>query len=365
MSKYGFIGLGLIGGSLARALKSEDPSNIIAAYNRSKEPLQEAVKDGVVDIPLDEIGDGFSDCDVIFLCLPVITNAEALAKLAPFIKGDTIVTDVSSVKGSIMKAAKNAGLEKNFVGGHPMAGSERTGYIASSKDLYRNAYYIITPFEKGDKKAEVLEGIAKSVGAIPIIMDADKHDRIVAGVSHIPHLAAAALVELVKNNDYDDGLMKTVAAGGFKDITRVASSSPAMWKEICESNESNISEFLDDLIGRLAEIKDRIDENNGDYIADLFDDAGTYRNSFNTLSAGPIKDSHKFSVDISDEPGAIASVATILAVNGINIKNIGIQHNREYIGGDMTVGFWDAESKAKAAGILEGKGYILHGTDRN
>ena len=124
-----------------------------------------------------------------------------------------------------------------------MAGSERTGYIASSKDLYRNAYYIITPFEKGDKKAEVLEGIAKYVGAIPIIMDADKHDRIVAGVSHIPHLAAAALVELVKNNDYSDGLMKTVAAGGFKDITRVASSSPAMWKEICLSNEVNISGF--------------------------------------------------------------------------------------------------------------------------
>ena len=94
---------------------------------------------------------------------------------------------------------------------------------------------------------------------------------------------------------------------------------------------------------------------------DLFDDAGTYRNSFNTLSAGPIKDSHKFSIDISDEPGAIASVATILAVNGINIKNIGIQHNREYIGGDMTVGFWDAESKEKAADILKGKGYILHG----
>ena len=361
MSKYGFIGLGLIGGSLARALKSHDGSNIIAAYNRSPEPLEQAVSDGVVDIALNEIGEGFADCDVIFLCLPVITNAEALSKLAPFIGPDTIVTDVSSVKGTIMKAAEEAGLKEHFVGGHPMAGSERTGYIASSKDLYRNAYYIITPFEEGDKKAEVLKEIAVSIGAIPIIMDSAKHDRIVAGVSHIPHLAAAALVELVKNNDYEDGLMKTVAAGGFKDITRVASSSPTMWKEICESNEVNISEFLDDLIGKLSEIKDMVDDGNGDYIADLFDDAGTYRNSFNTLSAGPIKDSHKFSVDISDEPGAIASVATILAVSGINIKNIGIQHNREYIGGDMTVGFWDGDSKTRAAEILKGKGYILHG----
>ena len=361
MSKYGFIGLGLIGGSLARALKDKSPECIIAAYNRSVAPLEEAVKDGVVDIPLHEIGEGFSDCDVIFLCLPVITNAEALSKLAPFIGAETIVTDVSSVKGSIMKAAKEAGLKDHFVGGHPMAGSERTGYIASSKDLYRNAYYIITPFSEGDKKAEIIKEIAVSVGAIPIIMDAEKHDRIVAGVSHIPHLAAAALVELVKNNDYPDGLMKTVAAGGFKDITRVASSSPSMWKEICESNEANISEFLGDLINRLSEIRSKIDDVNGDYIADLFDDAGTYRNSFNTLSAGPIKDSHKFTIDIADEPGAIASVATILAVNGINIKNIGIQHNREYIGGDMSVGFWDSESKEKAADILKGKGYILHG----
>ncbi len=361
MSKYGFIGLGLIGGSLARALKSYDGSNVIAAYNRSPEPLEQAVKDGVVDIPLHEIGEGFRDCDVIFLCLPVITNAQALSKLASFIGPDTIVTDVSSVKGSIMKAAEEAGLKDHFVGGHPMAGSERTGYIASSKDLYRNAYYIITPYEAADPKAEVIRKLSEDIGAIPIVMDAAKHDRIVAGVSHIPHLAAAALVELVKNNDYEDGLMKTVAAGGFKDITRVASSSPAMWKEICESNEVNISEFLEDLIGKLSEIRDMVNEKNGDYIADLFDDAGTYRNSFNTLSAGPIKDSHKFSIDISDEPGAIASVATILAVNGINIKNIGIQHNREYIGGDMTVGFWDAESKEKAADILKGKGYILHG----
>ncbi len=361
MSKYGFIGLGLIGGSLARALKNCDSACEIVAYNRSPKALEDAVADGVVDVAVHEIGEGFKGCDVIFLCLPVIKNAEALKTLAPFVSEKTIVTDVSSVKGSIMKAAEDAGLKDNFVGGHPMAGSERTGYIASSKDLYRNAYYIITPFEDGDKKAEVIRDLAASVGAIPIVMDAEKHDRIVAGVSHIPHLAAAALVELVKNNDYSDGLMKTVAAGGFKDITRVASSSPAMVREICLSNEVNISGFLGDLIDRLSEIREKVDAADGDYISNLFDDAGTYRNSFNTLSAGPIKDSHKFSIDISDEPGAIASVATILAVNGINIKNIGIQHNREYIGGDMTVGFWDEASKAKAAEILTGKGYILHG----
>ncbi|MCR5739019.1 MAG: prephenate dehydrogenase/arogenate dehydrogenase family protein, partial [Lachnospiraceae bacterium] len=117
MSKYGFIGLGLIGGSLAKALKSYDGSNIIVAYNRSPEPLEQAIKDGVVDIPLHEIGEGFRDCDVIFLCLPVITNAQALSKLASFIGPDTIVTDVRSVKGSIMKAAEDAGLKDHFVGG--------------------------------------------------------------------------------------------------------------------------------------------------------------------------------------------------------------------------------------------------------
>ncbi len=361
MKKYGFVGLGLIGGSLARALKASDPECKIIAYNRSRASLDEAVKDGVVDEPLNEIGEGFKECDVVFLCLPVIKNTELLSDMSKFIGKDTILTDVGSVKGGIMNAAENAGLKDNFVGGHPMAGSERTGYIASNKDLYKNAYYIITPFEEGDKKAEVLKDIALSVGAIPIIMDADKHDRIVAGISHIPHLAAAALVELVKNNDFEDGSMKRVAAGGFKDITRIASSSPEMWKEICLSNELNISEYLGDLIDRLILIREKVDECDGAFIADLFDDAGTYRNSFNTLSAGPIKDSHKFTIEIKDEPGAIASIAIILAVSGINLKNIGIQHNREYIGGDLTVGFWDPESKEKAAEILKNKGYTLHG----
>ena len=361
MKKYGFVGLGLIGGSLARALKAADLGCVIKAYNRTASSLEEAVKDGVVDEPLYRIDEGFKDCDVVFLCLPVIKNTELLSEIKKYIGEKTILTDVGSVKGTIMSAAKDAGLSKNFVGGHPMAGSERTGYIASSKDLYKNAYYIITPFEEGDRKALVLKGMAESIGAIPIIMDAGKHDRIVAGISHIPHLAAAALVELVKENDFEDGSMKRVAAGGFKDITRIASSSPEMWKEICLSNDLNISEYLDDLIDRLKLIRDKIDKCDGEYIAGLFDDAGTYRNSFNTLSAGPIKDMNKFSVDIADEPGALASIATILAVNGINIKNIGIQHNREYIGGDLSVSFWDSESKDKAADILKSKGYILHG----
>ena len=360
MKTYGFVGLGLIGGSLARALKASDPSCRIIAYNRSRSSLDEAVKDGVVDEPLNEIGEGFKECDVVFLCLPVIKNTELLPEIKKYISEKTILTDVGSVKGGIMDAAENADLKDNFVGGHPMAGSERTGYIASSKDLYKNAYYIITPFEEGDEKAEALKEIASSIGAIPIIMDADKHDRIVAGISHIPHLAAAALVELVKNNDYEDGAMKRVAAGGFKDITRIASSSPEMWKEICLSNELNISEYLGDLIERLVLIREKVEDCDGEFIANLFDDAGTYRNSFNALSAGPIKDMNKITVDIADEPGALASIATILAVNGINIKNIGIQHNREYIGGDLSVSFWDSESKEKAVRILGDKGYSIH-----
>lgn len=248
MKKYtfGFIGFGLIGGSIAKALKNKLPDCTIYAYMRSHIKLEMAKEDGIVDVILNDIDTSFSHCDLIFLCTPVEYNAQYLEKLKPIIHSKCIITDVGSTKSSIHESVKLLGLEKNFIGGHPMAGSEKTGYENSDELLLENAYYILTPTKKTrEKDLDTLTALTKLMGAIPFVMDCAEHDKTVATISHLPHLVAAALVNLVKETDNSNGVMKQLAAGGFKDITRIASSSPIMWDQICETNREAILKVLD------------------------------------------------------------------------------------------------------------------------
>ena len=162
------------------------------------------------------------------------------------------------------------------------------------------------------------------MGATPLIIPYEQHDFITAAVSHVPHVISGCLVNLVHDSDSEDGLMKMIAAGGFKDITRISSSSPVMLQQICLTNHKNISTLLDKYISYLNDMKKVIDDTNGDGLMDFFSSAREYRDSFNDLRRGPIQKTYVIRVDIADEPGNIASVATLLSVNGINIKNIGI-----------------------------------------
>lgn len=367
MSTYGFISLGLIGGSIARAIREKQPESTIIAYNRSPEALDEALNDKVVDIAVYqssvEAGDfsAFADCDFIFLCAPVKKNEEFAEKLKPFISSKTILTDVGSVKTGIHECIQNLGLNSQFIGGHPMAGSERVGYTNSKASILQNAYYILTPTDEvnPDRVAEY-KSLVESFGCLSLILSYSQHDYIVAAISHLPHVIAASLVNLVKASDYDEGLMKMVAAGGFKDITRIASSSSEMWQQICLTNTDNIRTLLHSYIGALENIDRKLEEKDSEGIYEFFKDARQYRDSFSSAGSGPIKVSYSFTIDIADEPGAIAAIATILALNGINIKNIGIQHNREYQGGDLKIEFWNQEDLDKAESILAAKNYTIH-----
>jgi len=358
---YGFIGLGLIGGSIAKALKIAYPNCRIIAYDIKKEAVHKAISDGVVTTGTDSIDDNFSKCDYIFLCAPVSHNDKNLLKVKEFISTNCILTDVGSVKSDIHAHIRELGLSHCFIGGHPMAGSERTGYINSKALLLENAYYVLTPTNAVPAdKLENYRNLVSSLGAIPLILDCEKHDFITAAISHLPHVIAASLVNLIKQSDNEDGLMKMIAAGGFKDITRIASSSPSMWQQICMTNTENISELLDSYINSLLEIKREIVQHEGTAIYDFFDSARCYRDSFIDASSGPIKKSYSINIEIADEPGALASIATILALNNISIKNIGIVHNREQEDGVLRIEFYAAESIDAACRILSTKGYIIH-----
>lgn len=349
----GFIGLGLIGGSIAKALKAFDSSIRIIAYDINDETLMLSFKEKTVDIVCNTIDEHFGTCDYLFLCAPVSHNEDYLEKLKKMIKPSTIITDVGSVKTPIHEHISALGLSHQFIGGHPMAGSERIGYANSKPLLLQNAYYILTPTEQiSSDRIMAYQNLVKKMGAIPLIMTYEEHDFITAGISHLPHLVAATLVNLVKETDSKDGIMKMIAAGGFKDITRIASSSPVMWQQICMTNTENIIRFLSLYISSLNEVMEILENKDSPFIYELFNDARNYRDSFISTSSGPIKRIFDMTVEIADRPGALAAIATLLASHNISIRNIGITHNREAAEGAMRIEFYDENAIRRAKDVL-------------
>lgn len=357
----GFIGLGLIGGSIAKAIRHFYPNVRIIATSGRSATIELALSEKLIDEGCPEVGSAFSKCDYIFLCAPVSYNAKYLADLKSIIKKDCIVTDVGSTKTDIHTRVIELHMEENFIGGHPMAGSEKTGLANSKRHLIENAYYVVTPSAKVSKERvdDYVEFIG-SLKALPLVLDYKQHDYITAAISHLPHLIAAGLVNLVKHNDCEQQYMKKVAAGGFKDITRIASSSPVMWEQICMTNHENISDLLGKYIDSMQEIKDSIDGVRGQEIYDLFEESRDYRNSISDVSHGPLKKDYALYVDLLDETGGIATVATILACNQINLKNIGIVNNRMFEEAVLKIEFYEDEPCKKAASLLNKHRYTVY-----
>lgn len=357
----GFIGLGLIGGSIAKSIRLHAPHIRVIAYNRSADARIQAQNEHVADEVTDCIDDRFSSCDYIFLCTPVEHNITYLNTLKSIISPSCMITDVGSVKGNIHQAVQNIGLERNFIGGHPMAGSEKTGYENASPMILENAYYILTPTPLTPKESIAeFTSLLATIGAIPVQMEAMEHDYAVAAISHLPHLIAAKLVTLVKSKDSPNQTMKMLAAGGFKDITRIASSSPEMWTEICSTNTKNITTLLDNYIDELSQIRDALENKQFNQIFDLFTESRTYRNSFSDDKRGLIPKVYILYLDVADEFGAISNVAGILAEKKISIKNIGIVHNREFQDGVLRIEFYDQETLAHASTLLPQAGYTIY-----
>ena len=364
MSKhYGFIGFGLIGGSIARAMKEWDEKPVLKAFQYSQVPsrsLTLALTDGVLDSITTELSE-IAACDMIFLCAPVQKNIEYLAKLKDFISPSCLLTDVGSVKGNIHDEVSALGLETQFIGGHPMTGSEKTGYENSSTLLMENAYYILTPTEKTPETVlNEYRSLVSKLGSIPIVLDPKEHDKITAAISHVPHIIAAQLVNLIQHAGPLEPKMKQLAAGGFKDITRIASSSPEIWESICLSNKESICDMLTAYQNSLEDAKQMILAENKEDLYHMFHIAGNYRDAIPAKAKGVLITPYELFADIKDETGAIATLATMLSVQGVSIKNIGIIHNREFEQGVLHIEFYDDKSKTKAQNVLENHGYHIY-----
>lgn len=361
LQKIGFIGLGLIGGSIAKKLHALHPELTIIATAHHAETVAEAFKEHLIinNTPC-ELKD-FADCDYIFLCTPTKKNIEYLQQLKDVISPDCIITDVGSVKSEIHREVIRLCLEANFIGGHPMAGSEKTGLSNASETLLENAYYIITPTTKSPSPAvEELTGLVRSLGAIPLVLGYEQHDYATAAISHLPHVIAYSLVNLVRESDDENEIMKTIAAGGFKDITRIASSSPVMWENICLSNQEQILKLTDCYIHALQNIRSSVADAKSDDIISFFQSAKDYRDSITTPVRGSLQKNYSVYCDLVDEAGAIATLATIMASHNISIKNIGILHNREYEDGVLQIEFYEEDALEKAVKLMEDNHYVVH-----
>ena len=357
MNKIGIIGLGLIGGSLAKCLKTRKKDLIITAMNRSEQSLIDAKADGVIDSYSLTDMSIFKDCDIVFVCTSVDKIPQYVERLLPYIKKDCIITDVGSTKKIIYDEMLKF-KDINFIGGHPMAGSEKTGYKSAKPHLFENAFYILTPNSNvTDKMVNDMVEIVKLTGAVPLVLDPDRHDYTVAAISHVPHIIASALVNTVKALDDENHYMHSLAAGGFKDITRIASASPEVWSSICKDNRDKILSVLKNFRENIESIEKELEDNNNLY--NFFDNAREYRNTFAHRTPMTMDNQYEIFIDITDQPGAIAIISTLLSVNNINIKNIGIINNREYSDGALQIVFSEPSQRDNAREILKLKNYTV------
>jgi prephenate dehydrogenase len=358
-NKIGILGLGLIGGSLARALKKYSYPCEIYGYNRNKASLEDALSSGSIDVAVEDFSQ-FSDCDLIVLCCPVNVNLLMFNELIPFLKDTVVITDVGSTKEDIHRGIHRVFHPGYFIGGHPMAGSEKSGFSATSAELFENAYYILTP-EEGTPSIFVdeMKQLIETIHAIWYVLDPKQHDSIVAAISHVPHILASSLVNMVENLDSSNKEMFTLAAGGFKDFTRIASSSPEMWQQICLANQEAVLSTLDTYIHMLNQVRQSLLKNDEDFVFDLFAQSKKYRNSFQNKVRGSIEKTYALFINIADEPGIIGLIATDLGSNKISIKNIGINNNREDFEGVLEIIFSDAASLEKGRDVLKDIGYTI------
>jgi len=358
VKKISIAGLGLMGGSIAKAVRLYLPEIKIIAFDEYIDSLILAKESKIIDEISDKIDKNFASSDIVFIATPVDTCFEILSEISKYSDPSLTVTDLCSTKSEIFKFIKTIKPNFTFIGGHPMTGSEKFGFSASNANLYENAYYILCP-QKEDNHYFQLKKIIEGINAIPIKISPDAHDKYLAYISHFPHIVAAGLVNLAKNEETNEGILRTLAAGGFKDITRIASSNPILWESIISSNRENIANAIEEFINILSDFKDFLVNDEPQNIIDFFENSKNYRDTFSQSTKGLIEKYSEISVDVPDEPGVIAEISVILKKSMINVKNIYIASSRELDSGALRIIFQSKDQSEKAKDILEQSGFSV------
>ncbi len=272
IDKLAVVGVGLIGGSLALALKEAGAVGHVVGIGRGLPNLETALRLGVVDSYTQDLVEGVKDADVVFLATPVQALGPVAEQMMPHLKSGAIITDGGSVKQAVIDAIEpNLRDDVHFVPGHPIAGTENSGAEAAFATLYRDRRCILTPTEKTDPAAlEKMQQMWAMVGSQVVVMDVEKHDRVLAAISHLPHMVAYALVNAVGAYDrYDENILE-YSAGGFRDFTRIASSDPTMWRDIALTNREALVEMMQQFESFFAELKEDVATGSDERLFEFF-----------------------------------------------------------------------------------------------
>lgn len=282
MKKIVIFGVGLIGGSVALALKNKHPALHIVGVGRRPEPLQIAVDLKIIDQASTDIASALQDADLALIAAPVAQTANILASIKPHLESQTVITDAGSTKSDVLKCARQVLGKKfnQFIGGHPIAGAERSGAAAAMTDLFNSKNVVLTPTaETPTWVQDKVMQLWQDCGATLNIMTAEQHDDIFAAVSHLPHLLAFALVEDMANHDNAEQLF-SFAASGFRDFSRIAGSHPEMWRDISLANKTAILKSLDSYQATLTNIKTLLENEDSEGLQATFERASKARNQW-------------------------------------------------------------------------------------
>ena len=358
INSIGIAGLGLIGGSIAKALKNFNPQLSISAYDYP-EILDKALSEKVIDKSLQNSSE-MLDNDLIIFALPINSALKLFEELFPRLNPNQCIIDVCSVKSPFTELEKSLVSSGKYIGLHPMAGKETGGFENSDYLLFENAVCFVCDLQVNDTTNYVLEFL-KPTGLHFTFIDAYLHDRIAAEVSHLPQLLSVVLVNAVSKKENGFNYIN-FAGSGFKDMTRIASSDFKIWKEIIENNKSNILNSLKDFQSKIDLLIHRIKNDDFESLKNEFEVAKKNREEIPFNHKGFIQPLFDLTVFLKDEPGSLCKLTTILYQNSINIKDIELLKVREGSGGNFRLYFESAEIVQRAKEIL-GKYFATNYTD--
>ncbi|MCP3738737.1 prephenate dehydrogenase [Rossellomorea sp. BNER] len=354
--KVFIVGLGLIGGSLGLCIKDKHPEATIIGYDLNVNEQRLAQTRGIIDEMTDSFQLAAESADLIILSTPVFQTEKLLKELSTYqLKRNVIITDTGSTKEQIMNTASilnNKGI--SFIGGHPMAGSHKSGVSAAKKILFENAFYLLTPFE-GTTTAvkEELCNWLQGTSAKFVVVNPREHDELTGVVSHFPHVIAASLVHQAKFSNEKNPVLSRLAAGGFRDITRIASSNPVMWKDITIHNREVLLNLMEQWKEEMNVIQQMIYSGNEEEIQHYFQEAKSFRDDLPAKDKGAIPSFYDLYIDVPDYPGVISEVTGYLAEERISLTNIRILETREDVYGVMVLSFQTDGDRERARTCLD------------
>ena len=348
-------GLGLIGASMALGIKRDHPDYEILGYNRSQASRDIALERGMIDRATDDFASFAPLADVIILTLPIKQTIAFIKELANLdLKEGVIISDAGSTKSAIVATAEKCFADKSvrFVGAHPMAGSHKTGAASADVNLFENAYYIFTPSSLTTPDTlEEMRDLLSGLHARFIEIGAEEHDRVTSQISHFPHILASGLMEQTASYAEEHEMARRFAAGGFRDMTRIAESEPGMWTSILLSNRETIIERIEDFKGRLDEIGHAISVGDENQIWNFFNQAREQRQAMEIHKRGGVDSSFDLYVDVPDEEDVILRILELL--RGTSLVNIHInEENREDVHGILQISFKNAQDLKRAEQVI-------------